>query len=64
MISFTSGALSITPLKEPIPRQATPMQMAISDTNKTLIKETLARFPIMEEREIREFRFFEVDFLP
>ena len=35
-----------------------------SDTNRTLMKETLARFPIMEEREISAVRFFAVDFLP
>ena len=32
--------------------------------NRTLMKETLARFPIMEEREISAVRFFAVDFLP
>ena len=63
-MSFTSGALSITPLKDPIPRQVTPIQSAIRDTNSNLMNETLARFPIMEEREIREFRFCAADFLP
>ena len=55
---------TLSTLNDPTPRQVTAMQSAISDTNRTLMKETLARFPIMEEREISAVRFFAVDFLP
>jgi len=62
--SLTSGAPAITPRKEPIPRQTTMTQTAIRAVNKTRINETCALFSSMEVREIRAFRFLEVDLFP
>ena len=63
-MSFASGALSIIPLKAPIPVHPMITHIVIKATNRTLIKETCALFPIMAVREISEFRFFETDFFP
>ena len=64
MTSETSGALSMMPLKEPIPMHSPMTHKVMSDKNKIRIKDTLARVPTIEEREVRALRFLSVDCLP
>ena len=63
-MSSTSGALSITPLKAPIPPKMTMTPKVSKDMNKTRKADTCARFSIMEDREVKALRFLEVDFFP